>query len=262
MKPQSRPGCNSGGGSFAPGWSLYSLPGLFLCPATAAHRPRRDDGQSARATAPGQRRTGGHSRHRGRTEPRNRARVQGHRQAPKQATEPPTAAHRRKQSTAPGTIPPETPINAPQSRPGRGCYPYTTRRQNAPQRRTEPPTEGKPPGVQKRRGGQAHSRHSPGTAPRAKIRAVFCDFSSDFLPFFSALSRSACEFYSRKVESRELIVESRSAMEVGAGLIVGKSVNRSVPRLHPPKVAWSGRRRCTSAGFHRLNSRCPVERSE
>lgn len=238
------------------------MPGLFLCPATAAHRPRRDDGQSARATAPGQRRTGGHSRHRGRTEPRNRARVQGHRQAPKQATEPPTAAHRRKQSTAPGTIPPETPINAPQSRPGRGCYPYTTRRQNAPQRRTEPPTEGKPPGVQKRRGGQAHSRHSPGTAPRAKIRAVFCDFSSDFLPFFSALSRSTCEFYSRKVESRELIVESRSAMEVGAGLIVGKSVNRSVPRLHPPKVAWSGRRRCTSAGFHRLNSRCPVERSE
>ena len=262
MKPQSRPGCNPGGGSFAPGWSLYSLPGLFLCPATAAHRPRRDDGQSARATAPGQRRTGGHSRHRGRTEPRNRARVQGHRQAPKQATEPPTAAHRRKQSTAPGTIPPETPINAPQSRPGRGCYPYTTRRQNAPQRRTEPPTEGKPPGVQKRRGGQAHSRHSLGTAPRAKIRAVFCDFSSDFLPFFSALSRSACEFYSRKVESRELIVESRSAMEVGAGLIVGKSVNRSVPRLHPPKVARSGRRRCTSAGFHRLNSRCPVERSE
>lgn len=121
---------------------------------------------------------------------------------------------------------------------------------------------GQAAGVQKRRGGQAHSRHSPGTAPRAKIRAVFCDFLSDFLPFFSALSRSACEFYSRKVESRELIVESRSAMEVGAGLIVGKSVNRSVPRLHPPKVAWSGRRRCTSAGFHRLNSRCPVERSE
>lgn len=176
--------------------------------------------------------------------------------------QPPQRAHRRKQSTAPGTIPPETPTNAPQSRPGRGCYPYTTRRQNAPQRRTEPPTEGKPPGVQKRRGEQAHSRHSPGTAPRAKIRAVFCDFSSDFLPFFSALSRSACEFYSRKVESRELIVESRSAMEVGAGLIVGKSVNHSVPRPHPPKVAWSGRRRCTSAGFHRLNSRCPVERSE
>lgn len=125
---------------------LVQFARAFLCPATAAHRPRRDDGQSARATAPGQRRTGGHSRHRGRTEPRNRARVQGHRQAPKQATEPPTAAHRRKQSTAPGTIPPETPTNAPQSRPGRGCYPYTTRRQNAPQRRTEPPTEGKPPG--------------------------------------------------------------------------------------------------------------------
>lgn len=234
MKPQSRPGCNPGGGSFAPGCKLYH---------------------------------NAHSRHRGRTEPRNRARVQGHRQAPKQATEPPTAAHRRKQSTAPGTAPPETPINAPQSRPGRGCYPYTTHRRNALQRRTEPPTEGKPPGVQKRRGGQAHSRHSPGTAPRAKIRAVFCDFSSDFLPFFPALSRSASEFHSRKlivgkskVDSQK--VESRSAVEVGAGLIVGKSFNRSVPRLHPPKVAWSGRRRCTSAGFHRLNSRCPVECSE
>ena len=254
------------------------MPGLFSVPSQATPG-RWTEGQSARATAPGQRRTGGqsrpgcklyhnaHIRHRGRTEPRNRARVQGHRQAPKQATEPPTAAHRRKQSTAPGTTQPETPINAPQSRPGRGCYPYTTRRRNAPQRRTEPPTEGKPPGVQKRRGGQAHSRHSPGTAPRAKIRAVFCDFSSDFLPFFPALSRSASEFHSRKVdsrkvESRELIVESRSAIEVGAGMIVGKSVNRSVPRLHPPKVAWSGRRRCTSAGFHRLNSRYPVECSE
>ena len=102
MKPQSRPGCNPGGGSFAPGWSLYSLPGLFLCPATAAHRPRRDDGQSARATAPGQRRTGGHSRHRGRTEPRNRARVQGHRQAPKQATEPPTEGAQAQAIHSPG----------------------------------------------------------------------------------------------------------------------------------------------------------------
>lgn len=241
------------------------MPGLFSVPPQATPG-RWTAGQGTRATAaPG----ASYTIH-PRPQPPQRAHratqpgkgTEGHRQAPKQATEPPTAAHRRKQSTAPGTIPPETPINAPQSRPGRGCYPYTTRRQNAPQRRTEPPTEGKPPGVQKRRGGQAHSRHSPDTAPRAKIRAVFCDFSSDFLPFFSALSRSACEFYSRKVESRELIVESRSAMEVGAGLIVGKSVNRSVPRLHPPKVAWSGRRRCTSAGFHRLNSRCPVERSE
>lgn len=178
---------------------LVQLARAFLYPSTG------------HAGNDGQRRTGGHSRpgcklyHTptptaapGCTEPRNRARVQGHRQAPKQATEPPTAAHRRKQSTAPVTIPPETPINAQQSRPGRGCYPYTTRRQNAPQRRTEPPTEGKPPGVQKRRGGQTHSRHSPGTAPRAKIRAIFYDFSSDFLPFFPALSRSASEFYSRK----------------------------------------------------------------
>ena len=186
MKPQSRPGCNPGGGSFAPGWSLYSLPRLFSVPL--------DSPQHSHA----------HSRHRGRTEPRNRARVQGYRQAPKRPTEPPTAAHRGKQSTAPGIAPPETPVNAPQSHAGRGCYPYTTRRQNSPQRRTEPPTEGKPPGVQKRRGGQAYSRHSPGTAPRAKIRAVFCDFSSDFLPFFSALSPSVSEFHSRKsiVESR------------------------------------------------------------
>lgn len=196
-----------------PGGACTACPGfsLFL------HRPRRDDGRRDRVQEPQPPRvqavpyTHAHSRHRGRTELRNRARVQGHRQAPKQATEPPTAAHRRKQSTAPGTIPPETPINAPQSRPGRGCYPYTTRRQNAPQRRTEPPTEGKPPGVQKRRGGQAHSRHSPGTAPRAKIRAVFCDFSSDFLPFFSALSRSASEFHSRKsiVGERKSGVDSR-----------------------------------------------------
>ena len=165
MKPQSRPGCNPGGGSFAPGWSLYSLPGLFSVPPQATpgrwtERKSHSPGTAAhRWTQPPRVQavpyTHAHSRHRGRTEPRNRARVQGHRQAPKQATEPPTAAHRRKQSTAPGTIPPETPINAPQSRPGRGCYPYTTRRQNAPQRRTEPPTEGKP--------GQGTA--APGTPP-------------------------------------------------------------------------------------------------
>lgn len=150
-----------------PGCKLYHTP----TPTAAT------EGAQSHATGQGYRDTG---------KPRNRPQSR------------PQRAHRRKQSTAPGTIPPETPTNAPQSRPGRGCYPYTTRRQNAPQRRTEPPTEGKPPGVQKRRGEQAHSRHSPGTAPRAKIRAVFCDFSSDFLPFFPALSRSASEFYSRK----------------------------------------------------------------
>lgn len=214
-----------------PGGACTACPGFSLSSSTTAHsrparaittgnaagvfhtrrpgtEPRRDAGQG---TAPGQPPTipqaqpdsparvqSLHSRHRGRTEPRNRARVQGYRQAPKRPTEPPTAAHRGKQSTAPGIAPPETPVNAPQSHAGRGCYPYTTRRQNSPQRRTEPPTEGKPPGVQKRRGGQAYSRHSPGTAPRAKIRAIFYDFSSDFLPFFPALSRSASEFYSRK----------------------------------------------------------------
>lgn len=43
--------------------------------------------------------------------------------------------------------PPETPFIAPQSHAGRGCYPYTTTAGNAAQGRTEPPTEGKPPGV-------------------------------------------------------------------------------------------------------------------
>lgn len=113
MKPQSRPGCNPGGGSFAPGWSLYSLPGLFSVPPQATpgrwtERKSHSPGTAAhRWTQPPRVQavpyTHAHSRHRGRTEPRNRARVQGHRQAPKQATEPPTAAHRGKQSTAPET---------------------------------------------------------------------------------------------------------------------------------------------------------------
>lgn len=160
MKPQSRPGCNPGGGSFAPGWSLYSLPGLFSVPPQATpgrwtERKSHSPGMAAhRWTQPPRVQavpyTHAHSRHRGRTEPRNRARVQGHRQAPKQATEPPTEGAQAQAIHSPGQIPPKTPINAPQSRPGWGCYPYTTRRQNAAQGRTEPPTEGKPPGVQKR----------------------------------------------------------------------------------------------------------------
>lgn len=99
MKPQSRPGCNPGGGSFAPGWSLYSLPGLFsvtLDRATAATPGRWTEPQHS----PGQ--TAAHSRHRGRTEPRNRARVQGHRQAPKQATEPPTEGAQAQAIHSPG----------------------------------------------------------------------------------------------------------------------------------------------------------------
>ena len=84
------------------------------------------------------------------TEPRNAA---GGTPILSQPEKPHRAAHSGAQAQAihsPGQIPPKTPINAPQSRPGRGCYPYTTRRQNAAQGRTEPPTEGKPPGVQKR----------------------------------------------------------------------------------------------------------------
>lgn len=177
------------------------MPGLFSVPSQATPG-RWTAGQGTRATAaPGASCT---------IHPRPQPPQRAHR-----ATQPgkgtgtqasPETGHRAAHSGAQAQaihspreiVPPETPINATQSRPGRGCYPYTTRRQNAPQRRTEPPTEGKPPGVQKRRGGQAHSRHSPGTAPRAKILAVFCDFSSDFLPFFPALSRSAYEFHSRK----------------------------------------------------------------
>lgn len=109
---------------------LVQLARAFLCPSTGhagtmdrAQEPQpRDSGAQVDTAAPGCKLyhtpppTAA-------TEPRNRARVQGYRQAPKQATEPPTAAHRGKQSTAPGIAPPETPGNAPQSRPGRGCYP-------------------------------------------------------------------------------------------------------------------------------------------
>lgn len=237
-----------------PGGACTACPGFSLSRWTEPQPPRRDDGQS-HSTAPDRQPPTAATE-----DAQSHATGQGYRGTGKPRNRPqsrPQRAHRRKQSTAPGTIPPETPTNAPQSHAGRGCYPYTTRRQNAPQRRTEPPTEGKPPGVQKRRGEQAHSRHSPGTAPRAKIRAVFCDFSGDFLRFFPALSRSRGEFHSRKS-----IVESRLPPEVGAGLIVGKSLSRSAPRPHSPKVAWSGRRRCTSPGFHRLNTRFPVQRSE
>lgn len=202
MKPQSRPGCNPGGGSFAPGWSLYSLPGLFsVHPHRAAHSstpgrwtaqpPRVQSRRHTEGKPPGTLHhspgaTPAHSRHRGRTEPRNRARVQEYRQAPKQPhraanrlktgnrrkwhSQPHRATKRRpgySYTTPPGKMPqsrpqpctgasnpqprkrtpPETPVKAPQSHAGPGCCPYTTRRQNAAQERTEPPTEGKPPGV-------------------------------------------------------------------------------------------------------------------
>lgn len=173
-----------------PGGACTACPGFSLSSSTTAHsrparaittgnaagvfhtrrpgtEPRRDAGQG---TAPGQPPTipqaqpdsparvqSLHSRHRGRTEPRNRARVHEYRQAPPQATEPPTG---RKAGNAR-----KSPINAPQSRPGRGCYSYTTRRQNAAQGRTEPPTEGKPPGVQER---PERRRPCPGLLYHAK----------------------------------------------------------------------------------------------
>lgn len=237
-----------------PGGACTACPGFSLSRWTEPQPPRRDDGQS-HSTAPDRQPPTAATE-----DAQSHATGQGYRGTGKPRNAPQSRPQRRTGASNPQPrkhTPPETPFIAPQSHAGRGCYPYTTRRQNAPQRRTEPPTEGKPPGVQKRRGEQAHSRHSPGTAPRAKIRAVFCDFSGDFLRFFPALSRSRGEFHSRKS-----IVESRLPPEVGAGLIVGKSLSRSAPRPHSPKVAWSGRRRCTSPGFHRLNTRFPVQRSE
>lgn len=181
---------------------LVQLARAFLCPSSQSRPQRRTahagtmDGTAApgaipaayRGQAPGTlyhsrdspqsrpgynqppqgqpRRIPAHSRHRGRTEPRNRARVQGYRQAPKRPTEPPTAAHRGKQSTAPAQYRRKCPINAPQSRPGRGCYSYTTRRQNAAQGRTEPPTEGKPPGGQEC---PERRRPCPGLLYHAKV---------------------------------------------------------------------------------------------
>lgn len=220
---------------------LVQLARAFLCPSSQSRPQRRTahagtmDGTAApgaipaayRGQAPGTlyhsrdspqsrpgynqppqgqpRRIPAHSRHRGRTEPRNRARgtgIQastktGHRAAHrpenrkppetaftapqshatppgvfpyyhsrKSPTEPPTAAHRGKQSTAPAQYRRKCPINAPQSRPGRGCYSYTTRRQNAAQGRTEPPTEGKPPGVQEC---PERRRPCPGLLYHAKV---------------------------------------------------------------------------------------------
>lgn len=237
-----------------PGGACTACPGFSLSRWTEPQPPRRDDGQS-HSTAPDRQPPTAATE-----DAQSHATGQGYRGTGKPRNAPQSRPQRRTGASNPQPrkhTPPETPFIAPQSHAGRGCYPYTTTAGNAAQGRTEPPTEGKPPGVQKRRGEQAHSRHSPGTAPRAKIRAVFCDFSSDFLPFFPALSRSRGEFHSRKS-----IVESRLPPEVGAGLIVGKSLSRSAPRPHSPKVAWSGRRRCTSPGFHRLNTRFPVQRSE
>lgn len=156
---------------------LVQLARAFLCPAgqpTAATPGRWAETQHSHA----------HSRHRGRTEPRNRARVQGHKQAPKQATEPPTAAHRGKQSTAPGIAPPETPGNAPQSRPGRGCYPLPpaaktphrgaqSRPQRASRREYRNAGEGKPTAA------TAPAQHPGRKSGRFSVifRAIFCHFS-------------------------------------------------------------------------------------
>lgn len=137
---------------------LVQLARAFLCPAgqpTAAHsitgtagQPRPGaippqpptEGAQSHATGQGYTNTG-KPRHRPQsrpqaekretpgkapdspTEPRNAA---GDTPIPPRREKPHRAAHSGAQKQAihsPGQIPPETPINAPQSRPGRGCYP-------------------------------------------------------------------------------------------------------------------------------------------
>lgn len=141
MKPQSRPGCNPGGGSFAPGWSLYSLPGLFSVHRhRAAHSgaqptPGRWTAQPPRVQS--RRHTEGQPRHNTRpqpgqaTEPRNRARGTGIQASTKTGHR---AAHRPENRK-----PPETAFTATQSHatpPGVFLY-YHSRKSP-----TEPPGAG------------------------------------------------------------------------------------------------------------------------
>lgn len=195
MKPQSRPGCNPGGGSFAPGWSLYSLPGLFSVPPQATpgrwtERKSHSPGTAAhRWTQPPRVQavpyTHAHSRHRGRTEPRNRARVQGHRQAPKQATEPPTEGAQAQAIHSPGnntagnahkcpTEPPRAGVLSlyypPPKRPHSGAQ---SRPQRASRRGYRNAGEGKPTAA------TAPAQHPGQKSGRFSVifRAIFCDFS-------------------------------------------------------------------------------------
>lgn len=135
------------------------------------------EGAQSHATGQGYRDTG---------KPRNRPQSRPQRRTG--ASNPqPREQYRRKR--------PQTPHRAA---PGGGAIPILPAAKTPHSGAQSRPQRASRRGVRKRRGGQAHSRHSPGTAPRAKIRAVFCDFSSDFLPFFPAMSRSASEFHSRK----------------------------------------------------------------
>lgn len=145
-----------------PGGACTACPGFSLSSSTTAHsrlaraittgnaagvfhtrrpgtEPRRDAGQG---TAPGQPPTipqaqpdsparvqSLHSRHRGRTEPRNRARVHEYRQAPPQATEPPTGRKAGNARKSPGQ-----PHRATQRRRG---YSHTTTAGKAPQSRPQ-----------------------------------------------------------------------------------------------------------------------------
>lgn len=99
-----------------PGGACTACPGFSLSSSTTAHsRPAR--AQSL------------HSRHRGRTEPRNRARVHEYRQAPPQATEPPTGRKAGNARKSPGQ-----PHRATQRRRG---YSHTTTAGKAPQSRPQ-----------------------------------------------------------------------------------------------------------------------------
>lgn len=164
---KSRPGCNPGGGSFAPGWSLYSLPGLFSCPSppqlhspggklyhrTRHSRPQsheRRPGYSTIATPPG--------RCTGRTEPPQRARATA-----------PEKGNRRK-----GHLQPH------RATPRRRGYSYTITGIKAA---TEPHSGAQratPPGVQSR---PERRRPCPGLLYHAKALIGQPDSVQIFVPF-------------------------------------------------------------------------------
>lgn len=154
-------------------------------------------------------------------------------------------AHKRPHRAAPGGG--AIPILPATKTPHRGAQ---SRPQRASRRGYRNAGEGKPTAA------TAPAQHPGQKSGRFSVifRAFFCHFSRLCLPL-------PVDFI---VESRKSKVGERKSLRVIVEVSekVGKSFSRSAPRLLPPKVAWSGRERCTSPGFHRLNTRCPVQRSE
>lgn len=189
-----------------PGGACTACPGFSL----SLRKPRRNDGRRDRVQEP----------------------------------QPPQRAHRRKQSTAPGTIPPETPINAPQSRPGRGCYPSIlpaaktphsgaqSRPQRASRRGYRNAGEGKPTAA------TAPAQHPGRKSGRfsAIFRVIFCHFSR----LCPALPVS---FIVGKSESRKSGVDSRKSL--GGGSRSGsdsRTVGQSLCSSSSPsesRLVWS-----------------------